>query len=380
MRCAEAVTAGFRQRFAAEPELWARAPGRVDLMGSHTDYNLGFVLTLPISRETWIAARRRADNVVRLYSMNLDREDQFPLDDPEPAAESRWSNYVRGVARTLANEGLALTGCDAVIHSTVPLASGLSSSAALECAMATIFEGFGGWRLPPERKALLCQKAENEFVGVKCGILDQFSSCLGRRGCALLLDCRDLSTRTVSIAHGIQVVICNTMSQRRLTGSEYAQRRAECEQGAALLGVRALRDVTPQMLAARRHELPESVARRCGFIVAESARAEALARALEAGDRPAATRLCADSFAGGRNLYEICSPAMEAMMTAMQSSPGFIGGRQAGAGFGGCMVALVDAGLTDAFRTAVRETYLSLTQVDPEIYPVEAAPGAELFR
>src|SRR5208282_4164011 len=167
----------FRERYASEPELWARAPGRVDLMGSHTDYNLGFVLVLPISRDTWIDARRRNDGIVRVYSMNLDAEDEFRLARIEADSGSRWCNYVRGVAATLQDDGHALTGCDATIHSTVPLESGLSSSAALECALATVFAGLGGWSLTPERKALLCQKAENEFVGVKCGILDQFSSC-----------------------------------------------------------------------------------------------------------------------------------------------------------------------------------------------------------
>jgi galactokinase len=373
------VAARFRERFASEPELWARAPGRVDLMGSHTDYNLGFVLTLPISRDTWIAARRGDGRTVRVYSMNLDAEDEFRLDAIDRISGSTWCNYVRGVAATLQNEGFELTGCDAAIHGTVPLESGLSSSAALESAVATMFAGFGDWNLTAERKALLCQKAENEFVGVKCGILDQYSSCLGRQGCALLLDCRDLSTRAVWIAGGIRIVVCNAMSRRRLSGGEYAQRRAECEQAAALLGMSALRDVTPEMLAAGRHELPEPVARRAEFIVAESARAESLARALTAGDRPAVAQLCAESFAGARDLYEICSPAMSAMMDAMLAAPGVIGARQAGAGFGGCMVALVDAARTDAFRAAVRDAYYDSTQVHAEIYPVEAASGAEVF-
>jgi len=376
---AEGVAACFRERYGSEPELWARAPGRVDLMGSHTDYNLGFVLVLPISRDTWIAARRRNDGIVRAYSMNLDAEDEFRVERIDADPGSRWCNYVRGVAATLQDDGLALTGCDATIHSTAPLESGLSSSAALECALATVFAGLGGWSLTPERKALLCQKAENEFVGVQCGILDQFSSCLGREGCALLLDCRDLSTRAVWIADGIRVVVCNTMSQRRLSGSEYARRRTECEQGAAALAVGALRDVTPEMWAARRHELPELAAKRCEFIIEESARAESLARVLTEGDRPAVARLCAESFAGARDLYEICSPAMAAMMDAMLAAPGAIGARQAGAGFGGCMVALVDAARTHAFCTAVLDAYHRVTQVRPEIYPVEAAPGAGQF-
>jgi galactokinase len=376
---AAGVAACFRERYASDPEIWARAPGRVDLMGSHTDYNLGFVLVLPISRDTWIAARRRNDGMVRVYSMNLDAEDEFRVEKIAVDAGSRWCNYVRGVARTLQDEGLAPTGCDAAIHSTVPLESGLSSSAALECALATVFAGLGGWTLAPERKALLCQKAENEFVGVKCGILDQFAACLGRAGCALLLDCRDLSTRVVWIADGIRVVVCNTMAQRRLSGSEYAQRREECEQGAAAFSVNALRDVTPEMLAGRKGELPEVVAKRCEFIIAESARAESLAQALTAGDRPGVARLCAESFAGARDLYEICSPAMAAMMEAMLAAPGVIGARQAGAGFGGSMVALVDAAQTQAFCTAVQDSYHRATHVCPEIYPVEAAPGAGQF-
>jgi galactokinase len=349
-------------------------------MGSHTDYNLGFVLTLPISRDTWIAARRRDDGVVRIHSMNLDADDEFRLDRIASVAGSRWCNYVRGVAAILQNGGFALTGCDAVIQSTVPLESGLSSSAAIECALATVFEALGGWSVTPEQKALLCQKAENEFVGMKCGILDQYSSCLGREGCALLLDCRDLSTRTVQIAGGIRVVICNTMSQRRLTGGEYVQRRSECEQGAALLGVSALLELTPEALAARRHELPEQVAKRCEFIVAESARAEALAGALQDGDRAAVAQLCAESFAGARDLYEICAPAMSSMMDAMLAAPGVIGARQAGAGFGGCMVALVDAAQTDAFRAGVLDAYRAATGVEAEVYTVEAAQGAEVMQ
>lgn len=373
------VATCFREKFASGPDVWVRAPGRVDLMGSHTDYNLGFVLTLPISRDTWIAARRRDDGVVRVHSMNLDGDDEFHLDQIVPVAESRWRNYARGVAATLRDEGYALTGCDAVIHSTVPLESGLSSSAALECAVATLFEALGGWSLTPERKAVLCQTAEHVFAGVNCGILDQYSSCLGQKECALLLDCRDLSTRVVRMADGIRVLVCNTMSPRRLSGGEYSQRRAECERGAALLGVSALRDVTPQMLAARRRELPQRVAQRCEFIVAESARAEALAVALEAGDRAALARLCAESFAGARDLYEICSPAMEAMMDAMLRAPGVIGARQAGAGFGGCMVALVEAASMAESGGAVDERYFHATGVRPGIYPVDAAPGAGAF-
>ncbi len=372
----EYITELFRVRFGTDPQLWARAPGRVDLMGSHTDYNLGYVLTLPISRDTWIAARKNGGRQVRIYAANLDEGDSFSLDEIEKSSSRKWSNYLRGVAFALQSQGLQTLGFDAVIHSTVPMASGLSSSAALECATAVVFRELGGWKMTPEAMATLCQGAENEFVGVNCGILDQFSSCLGREDCSLLLDCRDLSTRVVRVADAIRVVICNTMSPRRLSGSEYALRRADCERGAAILGVSSLRDVTMETLTARQQELPQQVARRCKFIVAESARAESLAKVLETGNRGAVARLCAESFAGARDLYQICSPNMIAMYEAMRSAPGVIGARQAGAGFGGCMVAFVEAPETDNFRAAVSHSYFRATKLRPEIYPVEAAPGA----
>jgi galactokinase len=349
-------------------------------MGSHTDYNLGYVLTLPISRDTWMAVRKNGTRNVRLLAANLNEYDHFSLDGIEKAASKRWSNYVRGVAAALQSEGLRTEGFDAVIHSTVPLEAGLSSSAALECVTAVVFRELGGWNMAAETMAKLCQRAENEYVGVNCGILDQYSSCLGQEECALLLDCRDLSTRVVRIAEGICVVICNTMSPRRLSGSEYALRRADCERGASILGVSSLREVTKQQLAARRRELPLQVARRCEFIVAESARAESLTAAFEAGNRETVAQLCSESFAGARDLYEICSPAMEAMSKAMLAAPGVIGARQAGAGFGGCMVAIVDAPSTDDFRAAVFESYQRASGLRPEIFPVEAAPGAAVFQ
>jgi len=252
----------------------------------------------------------------------------------------------------------------------------LSSSAALECAAATVFEALGGWQLAPLQKALLCQRAENRFVGVNCGILDQFTSCLGKQGCALLLDCRDLSSQPVAIATGIGIVICDTKSKRELAGSEYGERRAQCEQGASLLGATALREVTSGQFTAREHELPPVVAKRCRFIIGEHERVFALADALPAGNRTAIRDLTAASFAGACHLYEIASPAMHAMMDAMLAAPGVIGARQAGAGFGGCMVALVEEPMTAAFAAAVSNHYSNATGIVPEIYPVTAAAGA----
>jgi galactokinase len=375
----EIIAEDFEARFGAPPELWCRAPGRVDLMGSHTDYNLGAVLTLPIGRDTWIAARPNHSRSVRLHSLNLRATATFSLDSATKDPEQPWINYVHGVAEMLKEEALPLVGFDGVIDSTVPLSSGLSSSAALECAAATVFEALGEWHLEPLQKALLCQRAENRYVGVNCGILDQFTSTMGQEGCALLLDCRDLSSQPVAIAEGICIVICDTKSKRELAGSEYGERRAQCEEGVRLLGAGALREVTPEQFTAREHELPAMVAKRCRFIIEEHARVLALAEALRAGDRAAIRQLTAASFDGACHLYEIAAPAMLSMMAAMLAAPGVIGARQAGAGFGGCMVAFVEAASGDAFAAAVRTHYATATGTQPEIYPVTAAAGAGLI-
>ncbi len=370
------VTAAFRAQFKAEPELWCRAPGRVDLMGSHTDYNLGYVLTLPIERDTWIATRQRRDRTVRLHSLNLAAGASVDLDNLVRAPGQAWCNYVRGVASVLKAEGLELSGFDGVVHSTVPMSSGLASSAALECATVVVFEALDGWMLEPARKALLCQRAENQFVGVNCGILDQYTACLGQEGCALLLDCRDLTSRPVKLAENVQVVICDTKAKRELAGSEYGHRRAQCEEGARRLGAKALREISLDQFNRRESQLPPEVARRCRFIVEENDRVLDLAEALANGDCLRIRQLCASSFRGAMTLYGIGAPSMEMMMDAMLSAPGVIGARQAGAGFGGCMVAFVEPPRVDAFAAAVRHRYHRATGIQPEVYPVEAAPGA----
>ena len=347
-------------------------------MGSHTDYNQGFVLTLPIDRDTWIAARANGSRQVRLYSMNLGESVCFHFDDAADTMRG-FGSYMQGVSLILKGEGYPLTGFDAVVHSTVPLRSGLSSSAALEAATAVLLAQLGGFSVEPVRLAQLCQRAENEIVGVQCGILDQYSSILGRAGSAVVLDCRHLTHRTAALPPDLQVVICNTCAPRELTGSEYGDRRAQCEAGARQLGVPYLRDVTIESFAQREHELPAVVARRCRFIIEESARVEQMATALEAADRAAISRHAAASYAGARDLFEIGAPAMDAMMRAMTSAPGVVGARQAGAGFGGCMVAFVDRQYLDSFIAHVSQRYTQETGRDPEVYPVSAANGAEVL-
>jgi galactokinase len=364
----------------------------VDLMGSHTDYNQGFVLTMAIDRETWIAACPRADGAtppshrrqIVIHSLNVDGCGDFSLDEITRDSLTPWTNYVRGVARVLQDEGYLLGGFDGLIHSTVPMSSGLSSSAALEVATATLFSVLGGWSVDPVELALLCQRAENHFVGVNCGILDQYTSALGQDGCAILLDCRRLASEPVPIHPDLQIVICDTRAKRELSGTEYPERRRQCEEGARQLArfypdVQALRDVNTEQLAAHAADLSPVVARRCRFIIEENQRVLDLARVLPGGDESAIRSLTAASYAGARDLYEIGAPAMATMMEAMLSAPGVIGARQAGAGFGGCMVAFVRQEEIAAFARQVCQSYAAASGIEPVVYPVRGAAGAGAF-
>lgn len=379
------VSQKFIELYGHAPELWARAPGRVDLMGSHTDYNDGFVMTMTLDRDTWIAARPRVDRQVHLHSMNLAGSSNFDLDAITHDQAVPWTNYVRGMAVALQNAGYMLRGFDGLIHSTVPFNSGLSSSAAIEMAIGVTFRLVSDFELDPVQMALLGQQAENHFVGVNSGILDQYSSALGESGCALQLDCRALTHQIVPIDPTIQIVICDTRAERNLTGTEYDERRAQCEQGVSILqqfypNITALRDVSLAQLEAHQADLPEVVARRCRFIIEENQRVLALAAAFTTGDRPTLRDLCAASYSGARDLYEIGAPAMQQMMDAMQAAPGVIGARQAGAGFGGCMVALVEHNQLAEFKTAIAQSYLAATGIQPTVFAVTPSAGAGPLR
>ena len=378
------VAGQFVERFGKPPSVWTQAPGRVDLMGSHTDYNLGYVLTQAIDRNTWIAAKPREDGRVAIQSLNLEGGVEFSLEQIEYDPVLPWTNYVRGVAAALRQKGYLLQGFDGLIHSTIPFGSGLSSSAALEVAAAVLFNVLGDLKIDPVQMALLCQQAENEFVGLNCGILDQYSSAMGRAGSVLLLDCRDLSSQTKPLADGIRVIICDTRAKRELTGSEYAERRAQCEEGVRILagfypGIQALRDVDLEQLETHRPDLPSVVYRRCRFIIEENQRVLDIADALAQGDRRQISALAAASYAGARDLYEISCGEMEMMIAAMLNAPGVIGARQAGAGFGGCMVACVEQRQVDAFARHVRDYYQTSSGLEPHVYPVLAATGAGLL-
>ncbi len=376
------ITQQFTNQTGSAPTLWARAPGRVDLMGSHTDYNQGYVMTMAIDRDTWLAARPRNDRRISIRSANLAGESTFELDAIEHDEQTPWANYVRGVVKVFQDEGYSVEGFDGLIHSTIPFSSGLSSSAALEVSTATLLDMMADdWQVGPVDTALLCQRAENEFVGVNSGILDQYSSAMGKAGHALLLDCRHLTSSNASVPEDVQIVICDTKATRELSGSEYGDRRAQCEEGVQILSefypeITALRDLSLEQFAVHEVDLPPIVAKRCRFIIEENQRVLDLAEALSADDRTAISELTAASYRGARDLYEIGAPAMEAMMQAMLSGPGVIGARQAGAGFGGCMVAFVERDRVEDFITQVKQTYQAATGLEPAVYPVQAANGA----
>ncbi len=370
------IAAKFSELFGASPTVWVQAPGRVDLLGSHTDYNLGYVLTQAIDRNTWIAAVPRTDGKVRVASFNADGLSEFDLANIEPDSVTPWTDYVRGVADVLQKEGYTLTGFDGLIHSTIPFGSGLSSSAALEVATAVLFESLADWEIDAVQKAVLCQRAENEFVGMNCGILDQYSSAMGEAGSVVLLDCRSITHEIKPIAPGVQVMICDTKAKRALTGSEYPERRAQCEAGARIMGVESLRDATLELVQSHKDELDPVVYNRCHFIVEENQRVLEIAAALAAGEHEKAGNIASTSFAGARDLYEIVSAEMIAIYAAIMSAPGAYGTRGAGAGFGGCMVAFVAADQVEAFTDHVVTAYKTATGIDSDVYPGIAADGA----
>ncbi|MCK5428269.1 MAG: galactokinase [Anaerolineales bacterium] len=374
----------FEEIYGERPSVWAQAPGRVDLMGSHTDYNEGYVLTQTIDRNTWIAALPRENEKVRIASLNSDGTAEIDLGDIQHSQSAAWTDYVGGVASILKEEGYELRGFDGLVHSTVPFGSGLSSSAALEVASAVLFDHLGDLNINPVDIAKLCQRAEREFVGMNCGILDQYSSAMGKAGQVLLLDCRYIRSETRPIAGDLQVVVCDTRAPRALTGSEYPERRAQCEQGARLLSqfypeIKTLRDASLEQLDAQKNDMPEVVARRCRFIIQENQRVLDMAEALAEPDYDQIGWLAGESFAGARDLYQISCNEMEKMIAAMDSGPGVIGARQAGAGFGGCMVAFVHQEWVNDFSQHVKQHYKSSTSIDPYIYPVLASAGAGIL-
>jgi galactokinase len=351
------------------------APGRVNLIGEHTDYNDGFVLPAAIDRHVVIAAQPRSDRQVRLYAVDFEGSATFSLDDIRFDQDQRWSNYPRGVSWALQQAGYALKGCDLCITGNVPIGAGLSSSAAIEVATAYAFQVMSELSLDGVKRALLCQKAENEFVGMRCGIMDQYIISLGKRDHALLIDCRSLGYRLAPIPSGCSLIVCDTKKRRGLVDSEYNTRRRECEAGAAALGLHALRDIAPEAFFARQDELDEVTRKRCRHVVTEDQRVLDAVQALEAGDLARFGLLMNASHISLRDDYQVSCPELNAMVEVAQAQEGALGARMTGAGFGGCTVNLVRSESAERFQRNVAQGYTKATGLVAEIYVCSAEEG-----
>ena len=375
------LVAGFSERYGATPRVFS-APGRVNIVGEHTDYNDGFVLPIAIDRRTFVAIAPGNNGVVRAASLVVDEATEFKIDQPEEFSVHKWAKYVAGVAWTLHNRGIKLRGADILIDSDVPIGGGLSSSAALEVATGTALTAIAGATIEPEQLALAAQKAEHDFVGAKVGIMDQFAATFGRKHHALLIDCRSLKTKQISLRNlNAAIVVCNTNVKHQLAASAYNQRRAECEQGVELLrqrlpDIRALRDVSVADFEKYEHELPDPVRRRCRHIVTENERALRAAQALEHGDREHLGKLMRQSHESLRIDYEVSCRELDLMVEIASRQEGVFGARMTGGGFGGCTINLVRKEKLKSFTETVAADYRAATQIAPAIYVVRADDGA----
>lgn len=381
--------AEYKRIYGREPEFLVQAPGRVNLIGEHTDYNDGFVFPLAIERCTMIAASRRPGSTGQVWASLFGEGVEVAVRGViDPKQSQGWSAYVQGAIACMLEEGVEASGFEAVICANVPLGGGLSSSASLEVATATLMEVISGTTLDPVKKALACQKAEHVFVGMPCGIMDQFISALGRRDHALFLDCRDYSTRHVPLADpDIVVLITNSNVKHELTGSEYPERRASCEKAASLLGVAKLRDVTSEMLQVNRDKLmangSDLLYRRAHHVVEEDARTQLTADALIASDWSTAGKLMYASHESMKNDFEISCPEIDALVEIAQAigvEGGVLGSRMTGGGFGGCTVSLVRLEALDDVISRMTRAYKERTGIEATAFATRAADGAGVLR
>jgi len=371
----------FQSRFGSAASIY-RAPGRVNLIGEHTDYNDGLVLPAAIEFYCWAAAAPRGDGKLVIHSENFDETVEASLDSLSLAGKKHWANYPLGVAWALRQAGKRLTGANIYIAGDVPLGAGLSSSAAVEVATGFALLSQSGLAVDRLELAQLCQKAENEFVGARVGIMDQFVACFGRASHALLLDCRSLKHKYVKIPADLQLVICNTMVKHELASGEYNARRAECEEGVRILRkafpeIRALRDVTLSQLEDHRGNLSPKVFARCRHVVTENARVKSAVEAFCRGDSKALGPLMRDSHHSLRDDYEVSCKELDLMVEIAEAQPGLIGARMTGGGFGGCTINLVESAAVSNFRSSVAAAYFSKIGLTPEIFVSSASEGAQ---
>jgi galactokinase len=369
----------FRDLYAQEPAVY-RAPGRVNLIGEHTDYNDGFVLPAAIDLFTWTAVAPRDDRVLRVRSANLGKLAEFNLDTSPRPAGRKWTSYVFGVAAVLMQEGYRFRGANLFVQGEVPIGAGLSSSAALEVAIGFALLANSGINIEGRELALASQRAENEIVGVQSGIMDQLASACCVKGHALLLDCRSLEFRNIPLPSGIQLVICNSMVKRELVGSAYNTRRAECNEGVRILAsrhpeIRALRDATMQQLKTCEPALPLVVYKRCRHVISEDDRVIQAAIALEQKRIDELGKLMAESHRSLRDDYEVSCAELDSLVEIANQVKGTRGARMTGAGFGGCTINLVNSEAVADFQRHVSAEYERRFRVKPDIYICNAADG-----
>jgi galactokinase len=380
-----AIRNAFEVRFKQQPHLLVRAPGRVNLIGDHTDYNEGFVLPMAIDQATYVAARTRPDRTIHSYSTEYSEDDMFTLDRVERSTERPWSNYIRGVARGLIARDLTITGANLLIASSVPPGRGLSSSAALEVAVGYAFQLLNQHDLLGEELALLAQGAEQSFIGVQCGIMDQLTAVMGQTDHGLLIDCRDLSYHPIPIPPDVRIVVCDSGIQHTLTNTAYNQRRAECTAAVRMIKqqrplVSALRDIQPDDLADLATDLPDVLLRRTRHVVSENQRTLAAADALNHGDLVGFGALMNASHASLRDDYESSLPEIDILAEIAQTVPGCYGSRITGGGFGGSTVSLVTVSAVDTFRETVTATYRARTGLETSILVCRGSSGVSRAR
>ena len=378
------LTRRFGDLYGSTPDVAiAIAPGRVNLIGEHTDYNDGWVFPMAIDRCVRVAFAKREDTRIRANAVAFDETREVVIQDLRPAGDSEWISYVAGVAWALTASGHDLSGADLVIDGDVPIGSGLSSSAAIEMATARALCEVSGIPWSPVDMALLGQKVESEYIGVKGGVMDQFIATMGRAGHALLLDCRSLETETVPLPDEAVVVVMDTGAPRTLAGSAYNDRSRSCREAVRALreiepDVRALRDVDADLLLAASDHMDEETLRRASHVVAENRRPPAMADALRRGDLAAAGRLMDESHFSLRDLYEVSSEELDLFTDLARRHPACFGARLTGAGFGGCAIALVSAGDADSFIDEVHTAYRETVDLPSSCFACRAAAGARL--
>ncbi len=353
----------------------SRAPGRVNLIGGHTDYNEGFVLPAAIDRYIWVAARPREDSTVNVYAADYGEKASFKVDSPIFDEEHLWANYVMGVADVMVKEGHTLGGVDMVVRGDIPQGAGLGSSGALLMATCMIFSEVFHLEIDPVDLAYVGKSAENSFVGVQCGIMDQFVSALGRRDHVLFIDCRTNDYDLIPIDLNYSIVVANTMVRRELANSAYNERRMQCSEGVRILNrrlpqIKALRDVSSEQFGRYESGLHEVIRKRCRHVIGENSRVLEAAKALKDGDIERLGELMYESHRSLRDDYEVSCRELDALIEAVKETLGTVGARMTGAGFGGCTVNLVQREHAQSFVHEIKERYHAATSLQPEVYLV----------